>query len=118
MEEYSATIMDSMREKIIAEQEEKNPAIAVFRGLKEHVIEFENGLDEEHELGARLVSFGNAITFHVQNISYTLPNLIVFVGVTDQNQKVRLVQHVSQLSFLLISVPKLEEQPKRIGFLS
>ena len=64
------------------------------------------------------MTFGQAITFHVQDVGYYNPNLITFYGKTDDGQKVQLVQHVSHLSFLLIALPRIDpNQPKRpFGF--
>lgn len=45
-------------------------------------------------------------------------SLIVFKGALDNGNPVELVQHVSQLSFLLVAVKRVDpNQPKRkIGF--
>lgn len=69
-------------------------------------------------MGARLISFGQALTFHMMAIGYTAPSLVTFYGLTDSGDRVQLVQHVSQLSFLLMAVKKLKEKPTRIGFLA
>jgi hypothetical protein len=82
------------------------------------VRQFEARLDAEHEVGARLVSFGQALQFHVLSIGFIEPSLIVFEGLTSAREPVRLVQHVIQISFLLMAVPRLEpDKPKQpIGF--
>ena len=67
--------------------------------------------------GASLVSFGRQVTLHVHRIGYSVPAIITFDGVTDDGERVQLIQHVFQLSFLLIAVKKLESQPRRIGFI-
>lgn len=94
-----------------------NPAIAVFKGLHEYVISFESNLDDDHEVGARLVTFGQSIQIHVQSIGFKAPFLITFTGVDSTSSQLQLVQHVSQLSFLLVAVPKLQEKPFRVGFI-
>jgi len=45
--------------------------------------------------------------------------LIIFYGFTEKGEPVKLMQNVSQISLLLIVLPKLEpEKPKRkIGFI-
>lgn len=93
-----------------------NPVVEVFQALVRYVKEFEAGLDQNHETGALLTSFGSSIQIHVNTIEYTKPSIITFTGVTSSNDKVRLIQHVSQLSFLLISVETREEKPWRVGF--
>ncbi len=82
------------------------------------INEFENSLDEEHEVGIRLVSFGQVLTFHLLDIGYWNPSLISFKGLTENNEPVELIQHVSQISILLQKVKRLNpEEPKRkIGF--
>jgi hypothetical protein len=97
--------------------QQENPVIGVFKSLGEYVRAFEAELDDDHEVGARLVSFGNAIQIHVQSIGFTAPFLITFSGVTEKGDSVRLIQHVSQLSFLLVSLKKMSDKPYRIGFI-
>ena len=103
------------------EQEEiyndRNPVINICNSLKNYILDFERDLDQEHEVGVRLASFGNALTFHAQQIGFSKPNLITFYGVTEQGDKIQLIQHVSQLNFLLKAVNKIEENPVRIGFI-
>jgi hypothetical protein len=50
-----------------------NPVIAVFKGLHEYVTGFESNLDDDHEVGARLITFAQSIQIHVQNIGYKAP---------------------------------------------
>lgn len=80
--------------------------------------DFERNLDNDHEVAIRLVSFGQTVTFHVVGIGYRNPKLIVFHGVTDDGRPIELVQHVSQISFLLMAERKLNpsDAPHRIGF--
>lgn len=84
--------------------------------MVDYINDFEKELDDEHEIGARLVSFGSTITFHIQDIGYWGPDIISFTGVDDNSQRVKLIQHTSQLSVLLIAVTKTEEKARRIGF--
>lgn len=96
---------------------DRNPVVKAFDALRKYVAEFESGLDEEHEVGARLVTFGQSITFHVHSIGFTKPNLVTFLGLSENGDRVQLIQHVSQLSFLLIAMKKLGPQKQRIGFI-
>ncbi|RJR08342.1 hypothetical protein C4588_05730 [Candidatus Parcubacteria bacterium] len=95
---------------------EKNPAKWTYIRLGEYIKSFEEELDDEHEVGARLVSFGQSVTFHIEDIGYYSPDIICFHGKNNEGQKIQLIQHVSQLSVLLIAMKKLEEKPRRIGF--
>jgi len=94
-----------------------NPVIQVCEAIKEYVENFERELDDEHEVGVRLASFGGVILFHAQQIGFSAPNVITFYGVTEDGEKLQLIQHVSQLNFLLKAVKKREEKATRIGFI-
>ena len=116
--ELDRTLMEHGRRMAEEAHDFKNPVVKAYESLLEYIQEFEKDMDMEHEVGMRLVSFGNELTFHVHKIGYTKPNIITFYGVTNSNDKIQLVQHVSQLSFALMSVKKLEEVPSRVmGFI-
>jgi hypothetical protein len=69
-------------------------------------------------VGVRLVSFGQSVTFHLENIGYWNPSLISFSGFTENGEPVELIQHVSQISVLLVKVKRkdLSKPKKPIGF--
>ena len=115
--DYGALISEQQYRIAAAQHRRDNPVIEVFEALGSYVRDFETQLDDNHELGARLVSFGSSIQIHVQSISYSKPFLITFEGIDGEGRRMRLIQHVSQLSFLLVAVPKLKETPYRIGFI-
>lgn len=100
--------------------EDLNPnlASAFHQRIIEMINNFENELDEDHEVGARLVNFGQTIQFHIEDIGYYNPSLIVFHGTLSDGSSVQLIQHVTQISFLLVALPKLkkDEPARRIGF--
>jgi len=89
-----------------------------FKKISHYMNEFDKNLDQAHELGIKLVSFGQSIQFAVHNIGYYNPKLICFYGTMPDGSPVHLVQHVNQISFLLTTLPrKTPEQPKQpIGF--
>ena len=95
-----------------------NLASEFYRRLVEWIQRFEDGLDAEHEVGVRLVSFGQALTFHLHEIGYWNPSLISFKGTSQEGQPVELIQHVSQISVLLITLNRQDtSRPKRrVGF--
>jgi Family of unknown function (DUF6173) len=103
----------------LAELQRANFANEFAERLISRINHFDAELDTEHEVGMKLVSFGQTITFHVSDVGYYNPSLVLFIGLTEDNNRVELLQHVSQISFLLIALPKLNpEQPKRtIGFI-
>ena len=94
-----------------------NPAKWTYTRLKDYIKSFEEELDGEHEIGARLVSFGQAVTIHIEDISYWGPDIITFHGFDEKQQKVQLIQHTTQLSVLLIAVKSQGDKPRRIGFI-
>ena len=86
--------------------------------LEKWIKDFDADLDNEHEVGVRLVSFGQALTFHLLGIGYWNPSLMRFYGQQEDGTPVELIQHVSQISILLMKLPRLDpSKPKRpIGF--
>lgn len=99
---------------------EKNYASNFYEILAGEIKAFDEALDDDHEVGMRLVSFGNQITFYIKDLGYADPSLIFFYGITENNQSVfQLIQHVSQINVLLLKMPKLnpEEPKRRLGFL-
>ena len=97
-----------------------NPNLAseFYKRLVKMINEFDEDLDQEHEVGMRLVTFGQTVTFHVVDLGYYNPSLITFYGKLENGSSVKLIQHVSQISFLLMAVKRLDpEVPKtKIGF--
>jgi hypothetical protein len=94
----------------------ENPAQWAFERLTKYIAEFEKNLDLDHEVGACLVSFGRESTFHISKIGYSGPDIIAFYGVMENGAHVQLIQNISQLNVLLIALPKIDENPRRIGF--
>lgn len=84
--------------------------------LKKYITDFEAKLDDEHEVGLMLTNFGQSVTMQVTNIAYEGSVLMVFKGYVNGNEAT-LIQHINQLSFLLTSIKKESDRPKRrIGF--
>lgn len=86
-----------------------------YYSLLMQIKNFQNSLDDDHEVGVYLAN--HACAMYVASIAFVNPDIMVFDGVLDGN-RARLVQHLSQLSFLLCALPKLEpdKPPRRIGF--
>lgn len=99
---------------------DQNLADEFHSRLIEWINDFHRSLDEEHEVGARLVNFGQTVTFHIDDIGYWNPSLISFKGKNENGDSVELIQHVSQISVLLVALKRENtSQPKRpIGFAS
>lgn len=89
-----------------------------FEIIKRYVTEFQASLDKDHDVGLLLTNFGQSVLMEVTQIGYEESVLMVFRGFVNRNPAT-LIQHVSQLNFLLTAVPKAPEVPKRkIGFIS
>lgn len=97
---------------------QQNFASEFCKKLYTEINEFDSNLDSEDEVAARLVSFGEVVQFGIESIGYSDPSLIIFSGHTADGSHVQLVQHVSQISILLLSAKRQEpEKPKfPIGF--
>ena len=89
----------------------------LYEVILEQIKEFEGGHDCEHEAAVKLASFGQSITMSVTGLGYSNPSTLIFYGYVG-DQPATLVQHISQLNFLLLSVKKPDpsKPPRRIGF--
>lgn len=101
----------------------KPPRNALLADYQYEVIcnsirEFEKELDNNHEIAFKLTSFGQSILLNVTKIAYSNPSIIQFYGYVDGNYA-ELIQHVTQLNFLIMAVKKDDpnRKPRRIGFI-
>ena len=84
--------------------------------IKEYILAYQASLDPDKDVALLLTHFGNSILMEVTHIGYEESVLVVFKGLVNGRESV-LIQHVSQLNFLLTSVDKSPDIPKRkIGF--
>lgn len=89
-----------------------------FEILKRYIRQFERSLDAEHEVGLMMTNFGQSVLMQVTQITYEDPVLMVFKGYVN-GREATLIQHVNQLNFMLTSVEKEPDRPKRhIGFIT
>lgn len=102
----------------LSDSQDLEQASDFFKKLSHYMDQFDKSLNQEQEVGMKLVSFGQSIQFTVHNIGYYNPKLICFYGELPDGSPVQLIQHVNQISFLLTAVQrKHPEQVKRpIGF--
>ncbi|MGB5871675.1 MAG: DUF6173 family protein, partial [Albidovulum sp.] len=87
-----------------------------FKYLMQRVRVFQSTLPADHEIGIQLANYGVAQTIHIRSIGYRNPNLIEFYGILPTGEEIALIQHLSQLNFLLVAVSPLKDEPYRIGF--
>jgi hypothetical protein len=109
--------VESMRAR--AEAAEAPTARRAVQRIVKEIQDFEAGLDDGSEVGIRVVSLPGII-IHVDDIRHSQPNLVIFEGHSESLEPIRLMQHLSQLSFVLMRVSRLEpDKPRRrIGFYS
>ena len=87
-----------------------------FEIIRNHIEMFEHTLDSEHEVGVMLTNFGQSVLMQVTEVSYEESVVLIFRGYVNGKLST-LIQHINQLSFLLTSVEKEPDRPKRkIGF--
>ncbi len=95
-----------------------DPATWMHQRLVHQIIEFEKHLGADLELGGRFVGGPANEPLHISNVASWAPDMIVFMGQYQDGRKFELLQHYSQVSVLLVAVPKPndKDKPRRIGF--
>ena len=88
-----------------------------YEKIKEQIKAFQAHLADDVDVCVALASFGTHMIMQVTDISYQNPDMLYFYGYINGNET-QLIQHVSQLNFILMAVKKEEPQrpPRRIGF--
>lgn len=97
--------------------ETKSPARWAYERLILYIRNFEEKLDNEHEVAMGFTG-GDAGVIRIEGLGYFDPDLITFYGVDPTGSRTQLIQHVSQLNVMLRALPKTVDQkePRRIGF--
>jgi len=97
--------------------EEKSPAEWAYERIVLYIKDFEEQLDSEHEVAMGFTG-GDVGTLKIQGMGYFAPDILTFYGEDPDGSKVQLVQHISQLSVMLVAATKenKQEEPNRIGF--
>jgi len=107
---------DEINDIIRSSTGEQEMASYVYERLVEEIGDFQDELDNEHEIGAMFANFGKVVSMVVLDIGYSNPNLIYFYGEIDGKES-QLIQHMNQLNFVLTAVSRqTEKPPRRIGF--
>ncbi len=104
----------SVTEKPLAQ---KSPAEWAYERLILYIQNFEDQLDNEHEVAMGFTG-GDAGVIRIEGMGYFDPDIVTFYGSDPAGTKTQLIQHVSQLNVMLRALPKTagDEAPKRIGF--
>ncbi|MCI2395808.1 DUF6173 family protein [Aliiroseovarius sediminis] len=97
--------------------EQKSPAQWAYERLILYIKNFEEQLDNEHEVAMGFTG-GDAGVLRIEGIGYFDPDVLTFYGADGTGAKTQLIQHISQLSVMLRALPKQVDSaaPKRIGF--
>jgi hypothetical protein len=105
---------DSITDKPV---DQKSPAQWAYERLILYIQNFEKTLDNEEEVAMGFVG-SDAGVLKIEGMGYFDPDIITFYGSDPAGGKTQLVQHVSQLSVILRTLPKPKAQaePERIGF--
>lgn len=94
-----------------------NPAQWTYEKLVKSIVNFESKLSQEEEIGGRIVGApGPDGSFHIEDIGFQGPFIVIFRGTSSDGRPIELHQHYTQLSVLLTALPKLTDTPRRIGF--
>ena len=114
---YEEAMMPSasfMNPDLLKTEKEYHYAGYILDQLLEQAHAFDAKLDNEHEVGIKFASFGTPTIMTVTEISYRNPDLLIFSGYID-GKPAELVQHLSQLNFLMVSVPrKNPDRPRTV----
>lgn len=96
---------------------QKSPAEWAYERLILYIQNFEEQLDDAHEVAIGLTG-GSAGVLKIEGVGYFEPDIITFYGTDQSGARTQLVQHVSQLNVTLRALPKAEGAPaaSRIGF--
>ncbi len=88
-----------------------------YEKIKEQIEDFQATLADDVDVCVALASFGTNMIMQVADIGYQNPDMLYFYGYINGNET-QLIQHVSQLNFILMAVKKEEPErpPRRIGF--
>ena len=88
-----------------------------YEKIMEERAEYEAKLDNDHEIALRLASFGSSTVMVVTSVGYQNPDMLYFYGFVN-GKNAQLIQHVSQLNFLITSVEREDKTKpaRRIGF--
>lgn len=108
IDEMNAVVAETMQRK-------NNPAGYMHERLVNMINAHQAALPEDHELGVQIIG-GRAPPFHLRRFHFSNPDILIFIGKDADGNIVQLMQHHTQMSIVLVSMPKLEEQAYRIGF--
>ncbi len=95
----------------------KSPAEWVYERLILYIQNFEEQLDDEHEVAIGFTG-GDVGILRIEGLGFFDPDIITFYGADQNGAKTQLIQHVSQMNVMLRALPRPDstDAPARIGF--
>ena len=101
----------SAKQKMInaATIQEQSIAEIVAENIYRELLNYQASLSDTEDVAMSIVQFNESITILVDSIGYIGYNLIRFLGKDNLGKPLELIQHISQLNFLLMVVPKPEK---------
>ena len=107
-----------MKQELSADIQNENTAPVIAQKLYEALCSYQELLPDEDDMVLAVAHFGETVNIIVNKVGYIGYNLIVFYGEDSYGKPQKLIQHISQLDFLLSAQPKeIPEAPRRqIGF--
>lgn len=119
MTEYNAATSFDSQSHRFSQVHSRIPEAAHLRHAVQSSIEsFQASLDAEHEVAIRVAPFASDFRLHAREVRFSPSNLVIFVGYAADGEAVHLVQHLSQVNFMLAAAKKLQEAPLRVTFLN
>ena len=90
-----------------------------YENIKVQIEHFQNSLSDEYDVMVQMATFGKEIIMAVEDIGYQNPDVLYFYGKIN-GQYAQLIQHQSQLNFLLLACKKEDPNKRghRIGFVT
>ncbi|MCL3881808.1 DUF6173 family protein [Marivita sp. GX14005] len=110
----AAASADCVTEKPAAR---KSPAEWAHERLILYIKNFEEALDNEHEVAMGFAGNETGV-LRIEGLGFFDPDIVTFYGTDSKGRRMQLIQHVSQLNVALRALPKPETkaEPRRIGF--
>ena len=86
--------------------------------IHKEITDYQNSLDSSYDVALKIIQFGQSYTLLVDRVGYRGVNILCFYGNDSSGNPLCLLQHLSQLNFLIVPVKQSEPTlPKRtIGF--
>ena len=91
------------------------PAKSAYDRINKMIREFEANLDGDLEVGMCVVGGPGNQSVHVTGIGYWGSDIIRFFGSFSDGRAIEIIQNVAQINIMLMAVPKMGDEPIRLG---